>query len=456
MRIGVRRSRLPVVVAVFVGWSVALGIVLYGLTPALWPRSEYWGLEFSSGGELTVVRWLSGSDTVETYDRAMQFVGSRPARCGTAGQLDLARMRPADAGRWRGWRWGASQSYASFPSGTVFPESLEVPGSSVHWLWLPEEECFGAYDANTRRRVGYLGADGFSPHQRARPFGGWRPPYLSSGLFLWDSTYVLVPTPRAVYLAHLSERTVREIVEKDTPEVRYAAIAESPVISAPSGGPGEDTVIYVWTTTSLECYEFAGALIASLPLTDAERQSPCLLAGRTGDGTFVIVGCESWNEIGGATVRWVDASGTTLDRAELPMPPRTGDRLPEARQVARGVLQPLPNLAWGTASWQAWRPYELTLLTAVAALAAGLLSALVIAVHSRLCFVPLWQTGLWCLFALGCGLSVLLTYLTTESRPELERCEACRRRKPFAAATCPRCGAQVRAAVPANAIGASA
>ncbi len=73
----------------------------------------------------------------------------------------------------------------------------------------------------------------------------------------------------------------------------------------------------------------------------------------------------------------------------------------------------------------------------------GLLCALVVGVHSRRGFVPVWQTVLWCVIAVTCGLAVLLTYFTTESRPKLEHCSACGRKKPLSALRCPRCRAEV-------------
>ncbi len=441
--------RLPVVVVVFAAWWVVLGTVLK-LAGPLFARPSDWNVKFSPEGTLTIWRYENATLGWTTWDRDMNFLSEQDSYASLYDQPRII-MAPMQSGRERAdgagiWQLSHAASYARWPN--ILPERYDGATRRT-WYWLPDEKVFELYDAGSRRSLGRMGADGFAPHGRARPFGDVLTPWIAPEWHVPASTWVIVPTLNEVYLVHLSERTVRNLVRKSEAVIKKAAITPFVTWSTDMGrGVQEDATVYVNTTEALECYDSEGSLMASVPLTDAEKRAQVLEVGRTGTGTIVLVAWpRGWRLMPAepAVVRWVDHSGTTLDTAELRLPEGIREDPSPLLKLSRAALVPLPYMHRRPRLAPLPADRERDWPQLATALLAGLVCAAVTGVHARRCFVTRRATILWCVFTLTCGVAALLTYFTASGRPRLERCNACGRRKPLAACTCPQCGAQVPA-----------
>ena len=435
--------QLSVLATIFVAWALVLLVALSIISPIYQPPASYWHFAFSQEGEFTTYRFPSGSAVPEAYDRNMQFLGFH--RPGDVKCLGLAHMvtSQVDHNRWRLWQWHSPRVVLGQYDTSPIQEREEEPTSGRIWFWLPDEEVLEAYDSNTRKKLGRLGSDGFLPEGDPRPFTGFLGPCIWQRWMFSQTTWVLLPTRTSVHLAHLLDNSVRTVVEKQAPEIEDASMVRSLLWEPFLEQLGEGAAVYVKTSDRIECYDTEGNLVGSFTLAPAEKRASLLEVGRTRTNDFVIVTRPDYVHVDGATVRWLDGAGNTLDEAKLHEPESADKGRPRLRSLIRGLLVPLPYLAWGSNNLYRWERSTLTPLTVGTALIAGLLCALVIGLLARRALVPAWKTVLWCVFGLTCGAAALLTYFTAASRPRLERCSACGRAKALSALKCPRCGAEV-------------
>ncbi len=420
------------------GLGVLAGIfILYGLGLALIEEisggrhpSTYSHYVFDSQGRPLRVTYFDGGDRgAEITDLDGKVVATGHRQVGQFQQDQLPTC----------WLWREMPRYRGLARYRDAQRILrEIPGRlNELWYFTGTDRVVRGYEMRSRRFVGTLSPQGFSPAPQP-PLGSFSGDIQQTAMYEWQSGLLVLP--QAVYLVDADARSVHRVM---------AVPAGDEAVAATFIRVANSQRKIVATRKSLCIIDGSGNVLLSTPLAHSIKQYPALQIGWIeSSGHYVVIyqmETYAWRCLKPAPVAEIASDGSVVRSYELPaLPPaqmRAGMKVTDAgippAIAIFGAFVPRDSESAREFGLD-WPAFPKILTTAL--IIGALCAAAAVAFCHRYSFTWL-RTGGWAVLALLAGIPGLLLLLALMEWPAMETCPSCARRRMATRQQCEHCSA---------------